>query len=213
MNTIDTEPLRTESYLSRITRSRLGNALLVVHTLHQIRATFLRYPIDWMDPGNYRCLSDPEIYDGWSNCYHPSLGDVLYNLIHLPTWFAIGFIEWIAKPLWDGLWVIAANQLEIGLFVFIGAIQWLLIGFVAEALWRRRGRGSSLQPQPIPAPGRFAAIGSVGEASPDQSPIVPGDARDGAIEVGVGGAVATREAVGSKAVAWWVPVRVTRESR
>jgi hypothetical protein len=146
------EPLPRESFLDRVERSRLGNILLVVHSLFQIREVFLRRPIDWYAPWNYVPVSDPEAYCDWSPCYRPSFGEVFYNLIHLPTWIAIWLFEWIAKPLWDNLWVIAAQQLELGLFVFVGAIQWLVLGYVAETWWARRALRPGVDPQLSIAP-------------------------------------------------------------
>jgi hypothetical protein len=119
--------------LGAVARSRVGTLCLLLNTALLVRAALLRpsYP---HEHGDCLLVGEPS---PWVSCGSLASETLLYNIAHLPSWLLVKGTEWIAEPMWDQLCVVTARGVEEGLFVLASGLQWLVVGYLAEAAWRR----------------------------------------------------------------------------
>ena len=139
-NELDLQRRKAEKggLLAAIARNRLGNLLLVINTAYLVRLALLAPPIEWDYSGNWVRVGDPQPYEDFCICcMHPPLATVLYNMVTVPAWIALQFLEWTFRPAWDQLYVIVAQRLDVALFLILSGVEWLVVGYYIEWWWSR----------------------------------------------------------------------------
>lgn len=136
-----------------VVRSPLGNALVAINAVLLVRSALLAYGLEC---DHVACVhvGDPVEY---GCCFGPSASEFLYRLAHLPTYAAVGGIEWLLQPGWDRLCVATAYHVETALYLVLSCAQWLVLGACFEvgfARARERRRALAAGP-PDPERPRF----------------------------------------------------------
>lgn len=112
----------------RLSRSELGNALLVLNLAYIVRGFLMAWA---MFPAPMGC----RFYYYWMYANEFTITSpvyALYNLVHAPTWCVLGILEWVLRPVLYAMDADIIHGLEHAGFVLVSSLQWLVVGHAME---------------------------------------------------------------------------------